>query len=187
MESGPSDMHEGYAAVLLVGFMAAGKTAVGRALARRTGWRLVDVDSEIVARTGADVSELFRTRGEIWFREEEERLTREALDLTGVVVVPGGGWAAAAGRMEGLSPRVLSVWLRVSPETAVERAANQGETRPLLAGPEPVLEKARRLLALREPSYRRAALHLDTEGRVPLELADEISEILRRGTRLPRP
>jgi len=187
MESGRSEIPGGYGAVVLVGFMAAGKTAVGRALARRTGWRLVDVDAEIVARAGAGVSEIFRTRGESWFRGEEERLTREALDLEGVVVVPGGGWAAAAGRLDGLPGHVLSVWLRVSPEAAVARAAEDGDTRPLLRGPEPTLDRARRLLAAREPFYRKAALHLDTEGRVPLEVADEISETLRRGAPPPHP
>lgn len=177
MGNAPSERHT---AVILVGFMAAGKTAVGREVARRTGWRLVDVDAEVEARTGATVPELFATRGEAWFRQAEDDLTREALDRREVVVVPGGGWAAIPGRLEGLPSGVLSVWLRVSPETAVARAAVEGDTRPLLRGPEPPLDRARALLADREPHYARAGLHLDTEGRLPLEVADQILEILRR-------
>lgn len=179
MGNAPAD---GYAAVLLVGFMAAGKTAVGRELARRTGWRLVDVDEALESWAGASVAELFAARGEAWFRQEEDRLTREALDLREVVVVPGGGWAAVPGRLGDLPARVLSVWLRVSPEAAVERAELEGDTRPLLRGPEPPLDRARALLAAREPHYAGAALHLDTEGRVPLEVADQILDYLRRGS-----
>jgi len=177
MGNAPSELHT---AVLLVGFMAAGKTAVGKELARRTGWRLVDVDAEVEVLAGAPVAEVFATRGEAWFRREEERLTREALDRSGVVVVPGGGWAGVPGRLEGLPPRILSVWLRVSAEAAVARAAGDGDTRPLLTGPEPPLDRARALLAAREPHYAGAALHLDTEGRLPVEVADHILEILRR-------
>ncbi|MDT8341019.1 MAG: shikimate kinase, partial [Longimicrobiales bacterium] len=117
----------------------------------------------------------------------EADLVRSALDLPGAVVVPGGGWGAVPGRLGALPRGVLSVWLRVSPEAALERAAGQGDTRPLLRGPGPALERARELLSARLPAYRAAALHLDTEGRLPLEIADEISEILRRSDTPPRP
>lgn len=177
MGNGPSD---GPSSVLLVGFMASGKTAVGKEIARLSGWRVVDVDRDIETEAGASISDLFATRGEAWFRREEDRRTRRALDLQGVVVVPGGGWATFPGRMESLPPHVASIWLQVSPETALERARRDGDSRPLLRGSERSLEDARKLLASREPFYRLAALHLDTEGHEPLELAGEIVEFLRR-------
>lgn len=166
--------------VLLVGFMASGKTAVGAELARISGMPRVEVDREIESAAGATVSEIFRDRGEAWFRREEDRRTRRALDQRGVVVVPGGGWAAAHGRMESLPAHVVSVWLRVTPETAVVRAARDGATRPLLEEGEGRLDRVRELMEHREPFYRLATLHLDTEGRKPLELAGEILEHLRR-------
>lgn len=180
MGSAPSEPSGRYRSLVLVGFMAAGKTAVGRHLEQLTGWRVVDVDAEIEKGAGETVAELFRSRGESWFRREEDRVVREALDLRGVVLVPGGGWAAAPGRVEALANDVLTVWLVVSAEEAVARASREGETRPLLAGAEPALDKARVLLNAREPFYRRAAVHLDTEGRTPLEVAELISEFLRR-------
>lgn len=149
-------------------------------MARISGRGLVDVDRDIETETGASISELFATRGEAWFRREEDRRTRRALDLQGVVVVPGGGWAAVPGRMDHLPPHVVSVWLQVRPEAALERARREGDTRPLLSGSAHALENARGLLASREPYYRLAALHLDTEGHEPLELAGEIVEYLRR-------
>lgn len=168
------------ASVLLVGFMASGKSTVGRLLAQRTGWRLVDVDGEIEARTGTPIAQLFRERGEEWFREEEAQVTRRALDLPGAVVVPGGGWAAREGRLQELPPYVLSVWLKVPAAEVVRRASGEPGKRPLLEGVGAPEAAVARLLRQREPGYARAALHLDTEGRSPLELADEILEHLRR-------
>jgi shikimate kinase len=170
--------------VLLVGFMASGKSTVGAELSRRTGWTLVDVDQAIEDRTGHDIPTLFATRGEAWFRELEAEVTGAALDLHGCVVVPGGGWAAVEGRLESLPPHVLSVWLRVGATEAVTRSRRDGPGRPLLDQAGDPLSRARSLLGAREPHYRKAALHLDTEGRVPVELADAILEHLRR-TRPP--
>lgn len=178
MVNGLSDID--HVTVLLVGFMAAGKTALGRALAERTGWTLMDVDRDIEAAYGCSVAQLFEDFGEPWFRSEEDRRTLEALDLTGTIVVPGGGWAALPGRMERLPAHVRTVWLRVTAESAVLRASKEGDTRPLLGAGPTALDAARRLLAEREPYYRLADLHLDTEGRLPLELAGEILEFLRR-------
>jgi shikimate kinase len=166
--------------VLLVGFMASGKTTVGDAVGRGTGWPVIDVDAEVEAEAGVSVEEIFRTRGETWFRDAEARHTAAAVERRGVVVVPGGGWAARPGRIEALPPHVLSVWLRVTPEEAVDRARAEGAVRPLLAGAADPLEEARRLLGEREPHYGKATLHLDTGGRSPLEVADLIFEELRR-------
>jgi shikimate kinase len=174
--NGPSEQPT----VVLVGFMASGKSSVGLALARRTGWTLVDVDRDIEESTGQPIPDLFATRGEAWFRELEEERTSAALDLHGCVVVPGGGWAAASRGLETLPPHVHSIWLRVSPEVAVARARQEGAGRPLLDEVEDPLARARELLERREPHYRRAGLHLDTEGRTPVELADAIVSHVRR-------
>lgn len=160
--------------------MASGKTAVGEALGGATGWPVVDVDAEIEAEVGDSVAGIFRTRGEAWFREAEARVTEEALACRGVVVVPGGGWATRTGRLASVPEHVLSVWLRVTAEEAVERARADGPVRPLLHEAEDPLEAARRLIRDREPYYRKAELHLDTGGRSPLEVADLILKELRR-------
>ena len=165
-------------AVLLVGFMGSGKSTVGRALAVRLGWRLVDVDRRVEERAGSTVEEIFRDRGEEAFRRLEAEETRRALEGGGRVVATGGGWAAREGRLAEVPDDVLTVWLRVGVETALDRARRDPTVRPLLRG-EDAAERARALLERRRPFYRRAELHLDTEGREPEEIAGEIVGYLR--------
>ena len=169
--------------VVLVGFMASGKSTVGERLARELGWSFVDVDRRIEEETGSTVSELFREEGEGTFRTLEARATREALGGTHRVVATGGGWPAAEGRMDRLAedPHTLTVWLRVTPAEAVRRARTQGPVRPLLAGDDP-RSRAERLLARREDHYRKAELHLDTGDRTPAELVARIvAALIQRG------
>jgi shikimate kinase len=96
------------------------------------------------------------------------------------VLAPGGGWSLAPGRLAGLPAGTLSVWLKVSPETAVRRATAHGRVRPLLAGGD-ALARARALLAEREPVYAAAALHLDAERATPAALARAIAERVEAG------
>ena len=160
---------------MLVGLMGSGKTTVGRLLARRLGWSFVDLDEEVEAAAGATVEELFRTRGEHTFRGLEARAGADALAWVKAVIAPGGGWTLAPGRLEGLPTGSLSVWLRVTPETAVARATRGSSARPLLAGPDPVA-RARKLLREREAVYGHALLHLDAEHASPASLARAIAE-----------
>lgn len=166
--------------VLLVGFMASGKTTVGRLLAQKLGWRFVDLDALIEERAGRTIPEIFRHEGETAFRSLEAEVGKEALALEGVVLAAGGGWAATPGRLEGLQGGTLSVWLRVSADTAVQRATAAGHARPLLDVPNPV-PVARTLLTQREPYYRRAHLAFDTDGLSADEIAGRVLvEVERR-------
>lgn len=166
------------ARVVLVGFMCAGKSEVGRRLAARLGWAHVDLDRLVEVRAGRRVAEIFAIDGEAAFRALEARVTREVAGWRHVVVSPGGGWVkdpALRGRM---GPGTVEVWLQVSAEEVVRRAAAHPGERPLLAGPDP-LAAARRLLAEREPLYARAAHRVDTGGRTPDEVAAEVERRLR--------
>ncbi|MGH7507577.1 MAG: shikimate kinase [Longimicrobiales bacterium] len=149
-----------------MGFMAAGKTTVGRILAQRLGWRFIDFDEEIVQRSGMDVATLFRTRGEMAFRELELRLTAELSSVDTTVLAPGGGWILNPGARERLPANAVLVWLRVSPEEALRRAGESGVERPLLASDDP-LGTARALLADREPHYATADLIIDVDALAP--------------------
>ena len=164
--------------VVLLGFMAAGKTSVGVALAARLGWTAVDLDREIERRQGRRVAEIFAAEGEARFREMEAAETRTLARRDDVVLSPGGGWMLDPTNLEALGSGTLSVWLQVSPEEAVARAAAAPGERPLLAGPDP-LAAARALLEARAPLYARAALHLRTDGRTANDLAAEIEAVVR--------
>ncbi len=160
--------------IILIGFMAAGKTTIGRILAERLGWTFVDFDEEIERRTELTIPEIFKLHGAAGFRQLERTLTEELADLEEAVLAPGGGWVTQPDLLEYFGPETLVVWLRISPEAAVERAMRTLSHRPLLAdAPDPV-ERARLLIQEREPLYRLADLAVDVEGREAEDVATEI-------------
>jgi shikimate kinase len=165
--------------VVLVGFMASGKSTVGAALARRLGWRHLDLDAEIERAEGRTVAEIFAARGEPGFRRLEAELTPRLLSPERSVVSVGGGWVSGPA-WRALPDGTLAVWLRVSAEEVLRRAgpAEQRRARPLLAVADPEAE-VRRLLREREPLYRLAAVSIATDGRDPVGIAAEIERIVR--------
>lgn len=163
--------------MLLVGLPGAGKSTVGPGLAAALGWDFVDVDAEIVRRTGLSVAGYFEQRGEPAFREEEARLTAELCSRDRLVLAPGGGWIARPGSFETLPPGSAVVWLQVSPEEAVRRVSGSDERRPLLQTPDPRVAAAA-LLEARRPRYALAHLALAVDGRSPADLTQDIVEWL---------
>lgn len=158
--------------MVLVGFMASGKTTVGRLIAERTGWHFVDLDREVERATGRSVEEIFRSDGEEAFRELEARVTREAALPERAVVATGGGWMARPelrDRWEG----AVRVWLEVAPDDVLERLGDRVGSRPLLAGDSPA-RTARAILERRRGDYARAEVRVDTAERTPEEVADEV-------------
>lgn len=167
-------MREPVTRIILIGFMAAGKTTVGRILAEWLGWSFIDFDEEIERRTGLTIPEIFELHGAPGFRELERELTLELATHERVVLSPGGGWVTQPDLLELFGPETLVVWLRISPEAAVARAMRTLTHRPLLAdAPDPV-ERARHLIQEREPLYALADVALDVEGREAEDVAAEI-------------
>lgn len=160
--------------IVLIGLSGSGKTAVGRLLAARLGWRLVDLDAEVERLAGASISAVFEERGESGFREMESFVTRSTTVDRRTVVATGGGWMARP-ELRDTWPDAVRVWLRVEPGSALSRLAPQRFTRPLLAGPEPEAE-LRRLLAERTPTYRLAEIAVRTDGLAPEAVASAILE-----------
>lgn len=164
--------------VLLVGFMAAGKSSIGERLAEILDWEFVDFDEEIERRTGMSIPEIFRRLGAAEFRALEEELTMELADEHWVVLAPGGGWITQPELLEYFGDETLVVWLRISPEEAVRRASIALSHRPLLASAPDPLERARTLIREREPLYRMADFVIDVDGRGVDELAEEIADLI---------
>jgi shikimate kinase len=161
--------------VVLVGFMASGKTTVAGIVAAALGWEHLDLDREIERAAGRSVAEIFRERGEPAFRRLEDEITTALLGRVPSVWSPGGGWIASPGRLPSLGPGTLSIWLRVSPEAALERAVSSGAARPLLRALDP-LGRVRSLLAEREPLYAAADRSVETTGRPPEAVAGDVLE-----------
>ncbi len=162
--------------VVLIGFMAAGKTAVGRALAARYAFEFVDTDDLVEETARSTVPKIFEALGEEGFRSLEREAVIRAAARDGRVIACGGGAILSVrnyGVLKGAGP---IVYLRASVDELVGRLG-AGEGRPLLRG-DPI-EAVPRLLAERAPVYESAAeLIVDTDGRTPSDVADEIAERL---------
>lgn len=164
--------------IVLVGFMASGKSTVGPILAKRLGYRFVDLDVEVERLAGRSIPEIFRARGEAGFRRLEARVTAGLDGVERVVVAAGGGWMTRS-ELRDRWPDAVRVWLRVTAETVVARAGDDLASRPLLDREDPV-RAARALLAAREERYALAELRVDTDGRDPEAVAREIERLLVR-------
>lgn len=158
----------------LVGFMGTGKSTVGRAVAQRMGFTLLDSDHEIERRQGKTIPEIFALQGEPAFREMERRFVVEGHPSQRTVVSCGGGLVIAPGMLELLQARGVVICLHASIETILARTARQ-RNRPLLEVENPE-ERVRTLFAQREPVYRRAGALILTDSR-PLQ--DIVSHVLR--------
>ncbi|OGQ83390.1 MAG: hypothetical protein A3F90_02100 [Deltaproteobacteria bacterium RIFCSPLOWO2_12_FULL_60_19] len=163
--------------IALTGFMAVGKSVVGRKLARRLGWRLVDVDRAIEEEQGMKVQEIFEREGEAYFRKLEKRKLGEMLSEENRVIATGGGAVLDDENLSLLKRQSLLVCLTASPETLLRRSGS-GKERPLLQGD----DKRRRieeLLSRRKERYAQAHLCIDTEARTVDQVVEEIIAALR--------
>jgi shikimate kinase len=161
--------------LIFVGLPGVGKTTIGKAVARRLGRSFVDFDREIERRSGMEVREIFRLRGEKHFRGLELELTRELSTRSGMVLSPGGGWITQKDSVELLRSVGRIIYLRASPE-AVGRRLRRVETRPLLAGRDPVLA-LRELYQKRRELYETADIIVDTEPLMRQQLIAKIVEL----------
>jgi shikimate kinase len=141
--------------VYLIGMMGAGKTTVGRMLARRLKLRFIDSDREIEARCGVKIPVVFEIEGEPGFRVREQQVLAELTELDGAVLATGGGAILAEDNRRRLAARGTVVYLRARPED-LHRRVQHDRNRPLLATEDP-LGRLRELHAERDPLYQSIA------------------------------
>lgn len=147
--------------VFLVGMMGAGKTTVGRQLAKRLGKTFYDADREIEARTGVPVAVIFDIEGEAGFRKREAEVLEHLTALDDIVLATGGGAVLDPRNREHLRSRGFVIYLHALPAVLWQRT-RADKTRPLLQDGDP-RERLEALYALRDPLYREVAdLVIDT-------------------------
>ncbi len=165
--------------IALFGFMGVGKSSVGRLLADRMGLTFVDIDEEIVRRTGMTISAIFEEEGEARFREIEKEITGEVTGLDDRVIACGGGTVLDPNNLAALRSGSTMVLLTANIETIINRVEDEEGVRPLLE----VEDRKRRIEAIlmkRHPAYIEAAdLIVDTTGQDPQAIAEAIIKNLR--------
>ena len=141
--------------LILVGLPGSGNTTVGKAVAAATGRTFLDLDLEIERREGRSIGQIFGENGEAYFRKRERALTEELTLVGNMIISPGGGWVTQPENIRLVRPPSVLVYLRVLPQTALERLGATRMTRPLLTRPDPLAE-LERLLESRREAYESA-------------------------------
>jgi shikimate kinase len=163
--------------VYLVGMMGAGKSTVGRLLARRLKLRFVDCDHEIQRRCGVKIPLIFEIEGEAGFRARESEVIADVTAQRGVVLATGGGAVIDAQNRRRLAEHGTVIYLRARPEDLYSRVRHD-RSRPLLATPDP-LRRLRALHGERDPLYASIAdLVVDTGRQSVQALARELADRL---------
>ena len=160
--------------IYLVGFMAAGKSTVARALAGRIGWQSEDVDELIEARERRTIAEIFARQGEPYFRSVEREILKLIVPLRHTVVATGGGTFVDPENRATINLDGLSVWLDIPLEGVIARLPPGGR-RPLAA------DRAgmERLYDARRAAYQQAHLRLDVSQAPVPELVEQILHYIR--------
>lgn len=169
--------------LVLIGYRGTGKTTVARLVAERLGWDWIDADVEIERQAGKSIADIFRDDGESAFRDLEAQVVAELTARSSWVLALGGGAILRPENRRQIAAAGPAVWLTATAPTIHQRMTGD----PTTAGKRPNLtsrgglHEIEELLAQREPLYRQCADHtVDTEGKSPEQVADEIVQLLPR-------
>ena len=154
--------------------MGTGKTAVGKELSRILHMKLIDVDTEIEKSEKMTISEIFKQFGEPRFREIETKMLKKISKNKNAIISTGGGAVLKQENMDILRKEGVIICLTATPETILSRTSTNNY-RPLLQVENP-LERIKVILDLRKPFYEKADIMINTEGKTPLLIAEEIIE-----------
>jgi shikimate kinase len=158
----------------LVGFMGTGKSTIGRLVARRLGFQVIDSDHEIERRQGRTIAEIFAQQGEPAFRVMEREFVEAGHAAARMVVACGGGLVVQPGMLDRLRTKGVVVCLHASFATVLERTQRH-RVRPLLDVENPE-ERIRTLYTAREPIYKQAGTVILTDAR---PLNDVVGHVIR--------
>lgn len=174
--SQPGEEDAGRRVIALLGLRGAGKTTIGKRLARKLRVPFVELDHRIEARAGLTLAEIFSLHGEEYYRRLEHDTLVEL--LTGgqsMVLAVGGGLVTSPDAYALLRDRATTVWLRAKTEDYWSRVVRQGDRRPMSQHPH-AQEALRRLVDTRDPLYAKANLTVDTSGLSPAAIVGRIEK-----------
>lgn len=169
--------------IFLVGYMAAGKTTLGRRAAQLLDVEFIDLDAYIEERYRKRVSDLFAERGEAGFRDIERRMLHEVAEFDNVLIATGGGTPCFFDNMAYMRSRGVTVYLSASVPTLCRRLSRARVKRPLVVGktPEELGDYIAQMLVQREPYYRQADYTFEADR---YESTPSVDEAVRRLSQL---
>ncbi|WP_404400606.1 shikimate kinase AroK [Idiomarina seosinensis] len=164
--------------IFLVGPMGAGKSTIGRQIARQLHLDFFDSDTEIERRTGADISWVFELEGEEGFRVREEKVLEDLTEHTGIVLATGGGSIISKDSRNRLSARGIVVYLKTTIDKQLART-QRDKRRPLIAEAEEPRKVLEQLAEIRDPLYEEIAdITVRTDDQSAKVVVNEIIEQL---------
>jgi len=168
--------------IVLTGFMATGKSSVGKILAGRLGWAFYDTDDMIEEQTGHSIADLFSKGGEEPFRELEAHTVSLVALMDKAVIATGGGAPLRASNMDELEKNGVVFCLTAKPGTVWERLRDDPATRPLLRGDES-RRRIEELLETRRSVYARCRSAIATDGLSPEKVVERVLEAVPKEIR----
>ena len=168
--------------VILIGYMAVGKTTIAQLISKRKGVKYVDLDKLIEEKTSLSIAELFKLKGEIYFRKIEHEIFRDIMtNNENLVISTGGGTPCYANNHLLLNAEnCISIYLRASLQVILQRLKSEKGTRPLVANQseEGLKEFVGKHLFERSYFYNQATFTIDVDNKSPEVIADEIIQLL---------
>ena len=170
--------------VILIGLSGTGKSSLAPLVAREIGYSWMDTDQEVTERFGKPIPEIFEEFGESTFRTVEQEALRSACGRNQIVIATGGGAVLDEANWSLMRPGAVIIHLRASTEEIVNRLQTAEEkdpddVRPLLAGDDPE-QRLVDLWSRRKPLYDRADIEIETDGKTPEAIVDEIVGSVKR-------
>jgi XRE family transcriptional regulator, aerobic/anaerobic benzoate catabolism transcriptional regulator len=185
---GASAQRPSFAGIALIGLRGAGKSTLGKLLAKRIGWSFVELNKEIEAQNGLSVAEIIALYGQEGFRRMEQAALGQLLarkQLT--VLATGGGIVSEPLTFDLILSSFYTIWLKAEPEEHMARVRGQGDLRPM-ADDRSAMAELRTILLSREPLYARASATVDTAGlsvdEAAARLIDAVAPVLQPDARM---
>jgi XRE family transcriptional regulator, aerobic/anaerobic benzoate catabolism transcriptional regulator len=176
-----------FCGIALIGLRGAGKSTLGKILAKKIGWNFVELNKEIESQNGLSVAEIIALYGQEGFRRMEQNALQQLLSRKELMVLAtGGGIVSEPLTFDLVLSSFYTVWLKADPEEHMARVRRQGDLRPM-ADDRSAMAELRNILISREPLYARAATVVDTAGHsvdaAAARLIDTVRPVLQNEAR----